>query len=59
VQVLPYGAALSSAGSLGLLVGFCTGGLFCEIHLGNGSLVWLVIVLFITFGLPPITHVDS
>lgn len=29
-------------------------GLFCKIHLGNGSLVCLVIVLFITFGLPPL-----
>lgn len=55
-QVLPYGATLSSTGSPGLWFGggLYIEGLFCEIHLGNSSLVCLVIVLFITFGLPPL-----
>lgn len=53
-QVLPYGNTSSSAGSPGLLAGILTKGLFCELHRRNSSLVRLVIVLFITFGLPPL-----
>ena len=53
-QVLPYGNTLSSSAFLRLLAGFRTPGLDCELHRGNSSLVRLVIVLFITFGLPPL-----
>lgn len=53
-QVLPYGNTSSSTGSPRLLAGIHTKGLFCELHRRNSSLVRLVIVLFITFGLPPL-----
>lgn len=53
-QVLPYGNTSSSAGSPRLLAGIHTKGLLCELHPHNSSLVRLVIVLFITFGLPPL-----
>lgn len=53
-QVLPYGNTSSSCSSPRLLAGIHTKGLFCELHRRNSSLVRLVIVLFITFGLPPL-----
>lgn len=53
-QVLPYGNTSSSTSSPRLLAGIHTKGLFCELHRCNSSLVRLVIVLFITFGLPPL-----
>lgn len=52
-QVLPYGNTSSSTGSPRLLAGIHTKGRFCELHRRSSSLVRLVIVLFITFGLPP------
>lgn len=53
-QVLPYGNTSSSTSSPRLLAGIHTKGLFCELHRRSSSLVRLVIVLFITFGLPPL-----
>lgn len=58
-QVLPYGNTSSSASSPRLLAEIHTKGLFSERQYRNSSLVSLVIVLFITFGLPPIAHIDS
>lgn len=52
-QVLPYGNTSSSTGYPRLLAGIHTKGRFCELHRRSSSLVRLVIVLFITFGLPP------
>ena len=53
-QVLPYGNTSSSTSSPRLLAGIHTKGRFCVRHRRNSSLVRLVIVLFITFGLPPL-----
>lgn len=53
-QVLPYGNTSSSAASPALLAGILTKGLLCELHHRSSSLVRLVTVLFITFGLPPL-----
>lgn len=53
-QVLPYGNTSSSAGSPRLLAGIHTKGRFCKPPRRNSSLVRLVIVLFIAFGLPPL-----
>lgn len=53
-QVLPYGNTSSSTSSPRLLAGSHTKGLFCAPRRRNSSLVRLVIVLFITFGLPPL-----
>lgn len=53
-QVLPYGNASSSTNSPRLLAEIHTKGLFSELQYRSSSLVSLVIVLFITFGLPPL-----
>lgn len=53
-QVLPYGTTSSSTSSPRLLAEIHTKGLFSELRHRNSSLVSLVIVLFITFGLPPL-----
>lgn len=53
-QVLPYGNASSSAGSPRLSQEIHTKGRFCEPRRRRSSLVRPVIVLFITFGLPPL-----
>lgn len=58
-QVLPYGNTSSSTSFPRLLAEIHTKGLFSELQHCNSSLVSLVIVLFITFGLPPIAHIDS
>lgn len=56
-QVLPYGNTSSSTSSPRLLAEIHTKGLFSELQ--YSSLVSLVIVLFITFGLPPVACIDS
>lgn len=58
-QVLPYGNTSSSTSSPRLLAEIHTKGLFGELQYRNNSLVSLVIVLFIAFGLPPPACIDS